>query len=233
MKRLLRPLWRRGTRRLRYGYYVEGRGTRLVSALPSRVRRRLELDDGAAFEENRLEIGGGPYPTPGFVHVDVDPEAEHLEAYASAWALPIPGGWAQEIVAVHSLEHVEPPRLVPTLREWLRVLAPGGKVRIHVPNTPELMEAFASSEPRDKWRVMGAALGMFCGPTVSAPDELRVRSDHQLLFDRDLLHGVLTDAGFVEIRDRTEEISDRHTEAWKSVVPHFSLVFEAVKPAAA
>jgi ubiquinone/menaquinone biosynthesis C-methylase UbiE len=198
----------------------------LVDAMPARARRRLGLDDVEALTRRRLEIGGGSYPTPGFVHVDLDPYAEHLEAYAPAWSLPLPDGWARELLAVHSLEHVEPPRLRATLREWLRVLEPGGRVRIHVPNTAELMQAYAASPPREKWRVMGALLGMYCAADVSAPEELEARCDHQVFFDGDLLRELLVEVGFQDVQDRTGQVSDRHTEAWKSVVPHFSLVFE-------
>jgi SAM-dependent methyltransferase len=161
--------------------------------------------------------------------VDVDPGARHLEAFAPAWRLPFPDDWADEIVAVHSLEHVHPRMFVPTLVEWRRVLAPGGRVQVHVPNGPELMASFLESPVEQKWRIMGALLGMFSGPEVVRPEELEVRSDHQLLFDKDVLEWAFADAGFIDFVDLTDQVSDRHTESWSEVVPRFSLVAQAVK----
>ena len=202
----------------------------MVARLPSPVRTQLGLDDESALGSRRIEIGGGPFPQPGYIHVDIDRAARHLEAFADAGSLPFPTNWADEIVAVHSLEHVHPPDLVPTLREWYRVLAPGGRAQIHVPNAPELLEAFLDSPPQDKWRAMGALLGMYCGPDAADPEALTVGSDHQLLFDMDLLRWSLEQAGFSQVNDLTATVVDRHTDSWREVVPHFSLVAEAVKP---
>jgi SAM-dependent methyltransferase len=220
-QRLLIPLRRR--------YYCGGRGRALVQRLPVGIRRKAGLDDDAAVGSRKIEIGCGPFPQEGYIHVDVDPGARHLEAFAPAWQLPFPDGFAEEIVAIHSLEHVHPRLLVPTLREWRRVLAPRGRVRVHVPNTTELMASFQESPVEHKWRIMGALLGMYCGPQVSRPEDLEATSDHQLLLDAEVLAWAFERAGFEDVVDLTETVTDRHTESWRDVVPHFSLVVGAVK----
>lgn len=215
---------------LRDGYYRRGRGARVVPRLPGGVRKKLGLDDQSAVGSRKIEIGGGPFPQPGYIHVDIDTRARHLEAFAPAWDLPFPDGWAEEIVAVHSLEHVYPPMLVPTLKEWRRVLAPGGRVRVHVPNTEELFTSFLASPVEEKWRTMGAMLGMYCHPGVLTPEGLEVPSDHQLMFDWDMLRWALAEGGFEQISDLTGQVSDGHTDGWREVVPHFSIIAEATKP---
>jgi SAM-dependent methyltransferase len=215
---------------LRRRYYAGGFATSAVTRLPGRLRRRLGLDDESAVGSRRIEIGCGPFPQAGYLHVDVDPGARHLEAFAPAWRLPFPDDFAEEIVAVHSLEHVHPRLLVPTLREWRRVLSPGGRVRVHVPNTPELMAAFLEGPVDRRWSIMGALLGMYCGPEVRDPADLEVPSDHQLLLDAELLAWAFERAGFEDFADLTTGTADRHTQSWKDVVPHYSLVAEAVKP---
>jgi hypothetical protein len=226
----------RGLQRLtvpaRRRYYLAGRGRRLVGLLPGRVRQVLGLDDPSAIGSTRLEIGGGPHAQRGFLHVDIDPGAHHLEWVAPAWSLPLPDGWATEVVAVHALEHVPPGRLVETLAEWRRVLAPDGRVEIHVPNGPALMEAFLARPVEEKWPIMGSILGMYCGPEVRDPRGLEERSDHQLIFDVPLLSWALEAAGFAAVRDLTGEMEDRHTEPWRGLVPDYSLIAEARKPAA-
>jgi SAM-dependent methyltransferase len=214
---------------LRRRYYRRLRGASLIGRIPPSLRRRLGLDDDSAVGSRRIEIGGGPFPQKGYIHVDIDRRARHLEAFAPAWELPFPECWATEIVAIHSLEHVHPRLLVPALREWHRVLAPGGRVRVHVPNAPELVQSFVDSPVEGKWRVMGALLGMYCHPGVRSAEDLEVRSDHQLMFDWELLAWALRSAGFREVADLTGEASDRHIVAWREVVPHFSLVAQGIK----
>jgi len=216
---------------LRRRYYLEGRSGELVERLPGALRRRLGLDDPSAVGSRRVEVGGGPYAQRGHIHVDIDAYAAHLEVVAPAGELPFPAGWAQEVLAIHSLEHVHPRDLADVLEEWHRVLAPGGRVRIHVPNGPELFAAYLEAPVQGKWRMMAAILGMFCGPGVTDPRALRYNADHQLIFDAPLLRSVLEEAGFTNVTDLTEQVVDRHTDGWREIVPHFSLVAEATKPA--
>jgi SAM-dependent methyltransferase len=216
---------------LRRYYYVDRSIDSLVARVPSSLRAKLGLDDVSAIGSRRLELGSGSRPHEGFIHVDLDRNAKHVELVAPLWRLLVPDNWAEEVLAIHTLEHIHPARLKETLREWFRVLKPGGEVRVHVPNSPELMERFLKDEPvEDKWRVMGALLGTYVAPGVSAPEEVPTSSDHQVLFDRRLLRWALEVAGFAQLKDRTEELSDIHVEAWRHVVPHMSLIFSGAKP---
>jgi hypothetical protein len=221
----------RSTVGVRRRYYQDGRGRGLIERLPGGVRAVVGLDDESAIGSRRLEVGGGPHAQRGFLHVDIDAGAHHLEWVAPAWELPLPDAWATEISAIHALEHVEPARLLQTLGEWRRVLAPSGRVQVHVPNGPALMDAFRSSSVQEKWPIMGSLLGMYCGPEVRDPRELSVRSDHQLIFDLPLLSWALESAGFTDVRDLTGVVEDRHTQPWQALVPDYSLIAEARKPA--
>ena len=138
--------------------------------------------------------------------------------------------WAESITAIHALEHVHPTMLVKTLAEWRRVLRPGGTVQVHVPNGPELMQAFIDAPVEEKWPIMGSLLGMYCGPGQHDPRELELRSDHQLIIDFPMLEWAFTEAGFTDVADLTETVEDRHTGGWRDVVPHYSLIVRAVKP---
>jgi predicted SAM-dependent methyltransferase len=217
---------------IRRRYYTEGLGHRVFGCLPSAWRTRLGLDDDAARRSRRVEIGAGPHPQPGYIHVDVDPDAADLEVRAVAWDLPFPTAWATEILAIHSLEHIPPNRLHATLTEWHRVLRPNGLLRVHVPNSPALMNVYVTATTvAEKWRMSGALLGMYCGPDARGPDDLAVPSDHQILFDREMLEASLLDAGFADPVDLTQATMDRHNVDWRHVLDRYSLVLEARKPA--
>jgi hypothetical protein len=215
VRRLLAAIRRTGAQQLHAGrralaialrrrHYVQKR------PLPFWLRARLGLDDDEAYATRRIEVGGGPHPQRGFVHVDNDPNAAHLEALTDAWELPIDDEWAEQLIAVHVLEHVEPVRLCQTLSEWHRVL---------------------QAPVEGKWRAAGSLLGQYCGPNTISPAELWRRSDHQIIFDAELLTWALSEASFVDVTDVSERVHDRHTDAWDAVIPCYSLVMEARKRA--
>jgi SAM-dependent methyltransferase len=214
---------------IRRRFYVE-RAEPIPRAV-ARLRRLID-DDPAAVGSRRIKIGGGWYPTPGYIHVDSDLSACHLEYRAQAWELPFPDNWAEELTAIHVLEHILPSKQGQTLAEWHRVLQPGGRLRVHVPNAPAIMRAYLESDRLTRWRMSGALLGQYCGPELSGPESLNVRSDHQVLFDSDMLGASLLAAGFVHPVDTTLDARDRHSARWQEVVPNFSLAFTAQKAAA-
>lgn len=214
---------------VRRRYYLDGGQGLAWRLLPLRLRLLLGLDDAAAVGSHRIEIGSGRRPQAGYLHVDPDRLSSHAEFFSAGWDLPFADAWAEEILAIHVLEHIHPTRLRETLCEWHRVLRRGGRLELHVPDSTELMRSYLAARPREKWRLIGALLGMYCDAGVTAPEELQARADHQLLFDAPLLERVLRDAGFSHVQNISSRVTDAHTEGWRDVVERFSLVVEAFK----
>jgi len=203
------------SRRLRR---LRARGdARWVDRLPPRVRARLDLD-GEPVRPLRLEIGGGPLPRPGYVHLDSDPGARHLEHLAPAWQLPLQTSTVDELLAIHVFEHVHPAYLQQTLADWLRVLRSGGVAEIHVPNAAAILPAYLEGDPATKWAAMAAIYGMPCDPARLEPGAREnggPQAEHRALYDFAMLETVLREAGFAAVEDLTDTVSDRHTEGWK------------------
>ncbi|MDQ1710943.1 MAG: hypothetical protein QOE45_393 [Frankiaceae bacterium] len=203
-----------------------GSPARLV---PRALRTRLDLDGGRV-DPLRVELGSGPWPTPGYVHVDTDRHARHVEHRAPMWRLPFADGTVTEVLAVHCLEHVPPGRLRATLREWRRVLAPGGVAEVHVPNAPAVLRAFEGAPFRRKWALTNGLLGTYLPAQELDPDDFDDRAnrpDHRSLFDLPLLAELLRDAGFGTVTDLTGVVTDRHSAAWAPYVADYSLVVRA------
>lgn len=79
----------------------------------------------------KLDMGAGAFPKPGYVTVDRFCAAD-IEA--PMWDVPLPDGSVSEIWSDHALEHVAKAQVVPTLREWARLLKPDGCITLIVPD---------------------------------------------------------------------------------------------------
>lgn len=96
----------------------------------------------------RLNIGAGDHGIPGFVSIDqkYGHDAARLE-YAN--------DSVDEIYASHVLEHFQIDMVPRVLAEWVRVLKPGGRIRIAVPSVEralKLKEKFCASwELANRW----------------------------------------------------------------------------------
>jgi predicted SAM-dependent methyltransferase len=95
----------------------------------------------------KLEIGSGNRPLPGYEHLDIDPSCPDLQYCSSMDVVPVEDGAFDEIMSVHSIEHIGWRKGLPTLKEWLRVLKVGGKVKIATPNLRWIAKAYLENGP--------------------------------------------------------------------------------------
>ena len=93
-------------------------------------------------KKRKLEIGSGNRPLPGYEHLDIDPSCPDLDFCCSMDKIPVKNNTFDEIVSIHTLEHISWRKGLPTLVEWHRAMKPGGKVRIEVPNLRWICKAY-------------------------------------------------------------------------------------------
>ncbi len=79
----------------------------------------------------RLNLGCGKRRLQGYVNVDVPGSGADVEC--DVQELPWPDGVADEIVAIHLLEHIPMLNAALVVKEWARVLAPGGRMVLELP----------------------------------------------------------------------------------------------------
>jgi predicted SAM-dependent methyltransferase len=81
----------------------------------------------------KLDIGsGGKSSDSSFIGVDAFAEGADVKAFM--WELPYEDNSVDVIFSSQALEHVSKFAVPPTLLEWKRVLKPGGKLQIQVPD---------------------------------------------------------------------------------------------------
>lgn len=151
----------------------------------------------------KLDIGAGHNPREGYVSVDW---YETATIKAPMWELPVEEERVEAIYSSHSLEHICAAQVLPTLREWHRVLVLGGTLELRVPDLEWCVKHWLDYQD-DVW-----ALAKIFG---SQEHEGNV---HRTGFTREGLRRLLGDAGF----HITSEAND-----WTHAQP--TLVFFAVK----
>ena len=95
----------------------------------------------------KLEIGSGYHPNMSFdIHMDINPNCPHLEKVGSADKLDWPDNSFDEIRASDIIEHFSYRKTIDVLKEWCRVLKPGGKIYIQCPNAKLLAKRWLETD---------------------------------------------------------------------------------------
>lgn len=100
--------------------------------------------------ERNLELGSGYHPTPGFTHLDANPNAPEVDVVGMAYPLPeeIADEEWDSIRAVDVLEHLSYRDTDAALRCWSSVLRPGGMLFVQVPDADTIMRWYVHEPER-------------------------------------------------------------------------------------
>lgn len=175
----------------------------------------------------KLHLGCGKVYIPGFTHVDLM-DFDHVDYRIPANDLSVFENDSVDLIyACHILEHFKRGEVVGVLKEWFRVLKPGGILRISVPGFEEMVAIYQKH----------GDLKLILGPLVGGQTYLY--NFHYMVFDFKLLSSFLREAGFSTTRRydwrETEHANiDDYSQAY---IPHMdkengmpmSLNVEAVK----
>lgn len=99
----------------------------------------------------RLNLGCGDKILPGFVNVDLSDNWSGKEPDVIAdvtGALPFPDHYADEVHAYHVLEHLLRWKVEDCLREWSRVLKPGGQLILEMPCLDKILGIYSEYAKR-------------------------------------------------------------------------------------
>jgi predicted SAM-dependent methyltransferase len=164
--------------------------TKAVSPLERRRAREL----GRA-RPLLLHLGSGGHELPGWVNVDLVGMGSDLR-WDLTTKLPFPDGSADAVFLEHVLEHFPLETVLAMLGESRRVLAPGGIVRVGVPDFGRYAESYAGDRSFLEERRPGR-------PTpLLAMAEVALSHGHRSVWDAETLERVLTESGFVEVSRR-------------------------------
>lgn len=149
-----------------------------------------------------LNVASGPFLVAGFVNLELRPYHAEVFRWDCRRSLPVADGSCRGIRIEHFVEHLDPrDELPPLLRDCHRALAPGGVLRIIVPDTARYLRAYV-----DGGRRGFDALDVPDPFPSDLPSRLDVVNhvfhqwhEHRWAYDLENLSWRLRDAGFDEI----------------------------------
>ena len=147
-----------------------------------------------------LEIGPGQWKLEGADLLDSEPRDDLT--YQATWGehpLPIPDALYDDVFASHVLEHVPWMHTKAALQEVLRILKPGGKLEVWVPDFKFIVENYRQQKCGDGWRVHNPQANYM--KWVNGRIFTRgpgLENFHRAVFDEEYLRWCLYDAGFAK-----------------------------------
>jgi predicted SAM-dependent methyltransferase len=174
----------------------------------------------------KLHLGCGSINLTGWINIDLDsPGADmHLDLRQP---LPFETSTVDYVYAEHFIEHVERHDGVRLLQELLRVLKPGGVIRLVTPDLRFLCCTYLSGN-LDEWGyIWRPATG-----SIMMNEAMRLWG-HQFLYDAEEFESLLHESGFTQRTFQGWRTSEHPELSGLETRPfHQDLILEAVKPAA-
>jgi predicted SAM-dependent methyltransferase len=141
----------------------------------------------------RIDIGAGIKRDDGWTTVGLDPEHE---IRCDVRSIPVPDEYADEARSIHVIEHIPFTDVPATLKEWFRILKPGGLLIVECPDLLKCCRNVVNKISDER----NGLLGLF--GDIYGNDPLML---HQFLIDTDRMKKLFTEAGFIKVKDRPTE----------------------------
>jgi predicted SAM-dependent methyltransferase len=169
------------------------------------IRRYLSGTNTSA-NTRKLQIGAGPTQTDEWLTTDILAKLRKKTVYLDATArFPIPDAAMDYVFSEHMIEHIPYLAGRHMLAECMRVLKPGGAIRLATPDLRRMMALMGDDADKTMREYVAWSAGKFLedGTPNTAIHVLNNQFrnyGHQFLYDEECLRDAMIKAGFVDIR---------------------------------
>jgi predicted SAM-dependent methyltransferase len=167
----------------------------------------------ASHRVRKLHLGAGTTPIESWLNTDLRPGRPGIVLLDVRDPFPFEDSTFDFVFAEHLLEHLSLDEGSACLRESLRVLRPGGRVRVATPSLERLAGLFAPNRTEEARAYLEWATDRFL-PHIGTYEPGFVVNNffrswgHQFVYDRGTLAWAFERAGFEDIRGFTPGRSD-------------------------
>lgn len=189
--------------------------------------RRKRLRQWAALTGIKLHFGSGPRIFPGWLNVDGYPYSGLDAQIDLRYRLPLADNSCCYIFSEHVLEHFRLEDGKRICEEFFRLLKVGGVARIIVPDAEKFWRGYQAKDL--EWF---QSVNNFGDTALEGVNCIYYNHFHKCMYDFDLLHSILSEAGFEKIVRSMylgSAHSDLHQERDDPVNCAQSLYVEATK----
>jgi ubiquinone/menaquinone biosynthesis C-methylase UbiE len=140
----------------------------------------------------KLHLGAGRRVLKGFISIDIE-ESPTTDIVADIAKLDMfSDGEVDSIYCSHAFEYFDRVQAPDVLREWHRVLKPGGDVRISVPDFEKLIDVYRLSGSLSS--IVGPLFGRWENPISN------LTIFHKTVWDLVSLRALMTEVGFGKVK---------------------------------
>jgi predicted SAM-dependent methyltransferase len=182
---------------------------------------------GLPARDLKLHLGSGTVRLGGWVNIDLEtPQADvHLDITRG---LPFAAGAARLIYHEHVMEHITALQGAFCLKDWFRLLEPGGVLRVATPDLQYLIERYGGNWQDQAWLQLPEY--QFIQTRAEMVNVSMRWWGHQYLYDREELERRMREAGFAAVRRCDYGESPVSELAGLETRPDSMLILEAVRP---
>lgn len=144
----------------------------------------------------KLNLGSGGIEYPGFLSVDLHDRRANI--IMDITKLDFAENSVQEMIAIHVLEHLSPYIVLDTLKLWNKILKPGGKLTMELPDLESLCERYLKANTGKRYGLANCIYGSVNTTSEGEPSD--ITSPHLYGWDKQQIFDHLCNAGFVNIQ---------------------------------
>jgi len=167
------------------------------------IVKRNGLINAKRYNKNiKLNLGSGGITYDGYLSVDLHDRRAQVQMDITK--LDFDDNSVAEILASHVFEHLNPYHALDILKEWLRVLKPGGKLIMEMPDIEALCQTFITANTGERYGIVNAIYGSVNTTDVGGPDN--ITSPHLFGWWPQSMSDHLQNAGYENIVFMDEKI---------------------------